>query len=194
MCAFLPLLFRWLSVSSKSFVLMSTWCVLFPFSGFLSPLFVLSFFLLGLMGPLSCWQFYKMEGDMFINFVGWSCAAGILPLHTKATGGSLPAPHFLPTTSLASGARRLQPSFSIPSWTFWGHGNPLTWPSVNSIPGLPQTSVGQALSRACCDSILAQGSQTVLLVLLWSMKKVIPDHFPDSRTPIKPNPTLPQER
>lgn len=33
--------------------------------------------------------------------------------------------------------------------------------NVSFIPGYPQTFVDQALLRACCNSILTQGSQTI---------------------------------
>lgn len=89
--------------------------LLFPFSGCWVSLFVLSFFLVGLFGPLSCYwrQSYKIEHELFLNPVVWMWAAGLLRLQTKDPGGSLPAPHVLSSISLASGERRLQPPFQF---------------------------------------------------------------------------------
>lgn len=69
---FLSLLFRLLFPP----VVLFWWApnLLFPFSGFWVSLFVLSFFLVGVFRPLPCYwrQSYKIEGEMFLNPVGWS--------------------------------------------------------------------------------------------------------------------------
>ena len=115
-------------------------------------------------------------------------AAGLLHLHTKDPGRSLPALQYQPSI------RRKEASapFSVPSWPLWSHGNTLTWSNVDLIPGYSRTSVDQDLPRACFDSILAQDSYYSLGSSLTRGKEIL-HHLPVSRTPIKPNSTWPQE-
>lgn len=163
MCAFCYCIYVTICFLQK--FLMSTWSVSSPFSGCWAPLIALSFSPIGWLGLLFCyWRLsYKLAGEPFLNPVGWRLSSRhSVSLYQGSSRKSSISP-FSVHTSLASGARNLQPCpLAVPSWWLWGHGNPLTLSSVNFTPGHPKTSVGQALPRFCCDSILAQDSQVVL--------------------------------
>ena len=158
MCAFLSLLFRLLFPPEVLF----WWApnLLFPFSGFWVSLFVLSFFLVGVFRPLPCYwrQSYKIEGEMFLNPVGWSW--GSRPPASPRAQEEV----FQLSTQYSPSIRSKKASgpFEAPSWPLLVHGNTLSRSSVKIIPGYPQTSVSQDLPRACYDSVLAQDSQMIL--------------------------------